>query len=141
MRIHSLLLGLAISCLSSVAGAETLVACQYTQSKGYKFETGHWNSVNFSVKKPFFLKIKDGGVLDSKAMEGIGFSVQTTTCSKAFGYGIYPDTVSCQDATDFMTFNTSTLEGARASLGGASIPTAEGSRDTVAVALFTCQKI
>ena len=121
--------------LSLPIQAQSIVACQFTNSDGYRWSNGKWSNAKFKLEKPFFMKINQDGIIELDSINNL--IIGATECKRVWRH-IKPENVMCIGSMDFVSFNTKTMEGATSYIGGA---TQEGDRDTISTALFTCQKM
>lgn len=136
MRILNILVYATSLLATFSAEADTVLACQYTNSGGFNYKNQRWTSSAFILEKPFFIKIKDDGLVDPVSLSSI--NMHGSDCKRAWS-SINPEQISCSSSIKFMQFNTKTLEGSSASLYGSV--NSGNERDSVVVSLFGCQKM
>ncbi len=132
-KILPLLLGLLAA---TTVHAQTVLACQFTESGGYIYRSGRWQLTGFTLDKPFFMRLQPDGVLDPSSLAGLGMTYNIE-CNKPYGHR--PEFVRCAGNSDFLIFSTKTLAGATSVLHGAASDTA--SRDTLSINAFSCQRM
>jgi hypothetical protein len=119
-----------------IGQAQQILACQYTHAEGFKYHNRGWSSSKFKLDKPFFIKIKDDGLIDISSIEKLIVGIRS--CERTLPYS-RPEVVMCIGSLDFLGFNTKTLEGAKTYIAASTQDSNE--RDTIFTEIFTCQKI
>lgn len=132
-KIYLVLLGLLAA---ASVHAQTVLACQFTESGGYIYRNNRWQLTSFTLDKPFFMKLQSDGVLDPSSLAGLGMTYNIT-CNRPYNHR--PEFVRCSGNSDFLIFSTKTLAGSTSVLHGAA---SEGSnRDTLSINTFSCQRM
>lgn len=120
---------------TALADEVEIFACQYTQASGFQWQGEHWIQGEFETRPPFFLKAKNGRLVDHP-VEILGFdpgcSVNRPTENLETCHG---------RAGQALHFNHITFKGAAATLFGGGEGEGEVDRDSVVVTLFVCQKM
>jgi hypothetical protein len=65
--------------------AQTVYACQYTDSTGFVFQNERWQTTEFKLREPFFLRLGTDEVPDAASLKAIEFSPTSTSCSQQLG--------------------------------------------------------
>jgi hypothetical protein len=132
-KIFVLLMGLLSV---AVVQAQTVLACQFTESGGYIYRNGRWQLTSFTLDKPFFIRLQADGVIDPSSLAGAGMTYNIE-CSRPYSHR--PEFVRCAGNSDMMIFSTRTLAGSTSALHGAA--SEGGNRDTLSINPFTCQRM
>jgi hypothetical protein len=123
---------LASAPVTSAQSQDYTLACQYVAAGGLHWESGRWRATGFNLRTPFFLAISNGRIVPSSAQVAIGtFEVNCVggpmeSCTSPVG--------------DTIFFDHELMEGAAARLF-VHPPLANGSRDSLSVAYFICQRM
>ena len=136
MKIIQILIYACSLLIAFPVRADTVLACQYTESAGFIYKNEKWVNTQFIIAKPFFIKLTNNGFIDESSLQSI--NIRGGVCKLTWS-SIDPEEISCYNTLRFLRFNTKTLEGSVASLGG-SVQTGN-ERDTIAISLFNCQKM
>lgn len=114
-----------------------MLACQYIDSNGFFSENGRWSRAGFNNDPPFFLKVVDGQLDETSIAAFLG--VDRLVCLSP---PLDSDLQTCvDDLGGALHFRHSSGNGAEAQMFGASQHSSDARRDTVAVRLFTCQRM
>jgi hypothetical protein len=114
--------------------AQTVYACQYTDSTGFVFQNERWQTTEFKLREPFFLRLGTDEVPDAAGLKAIEFSPTSTSCRSAGSLLL----CSGIDGSS-LVFNRKTGSGAMSSIFGASMTGLN--RDTPNIFLFRCRKM
>ena len=137
-KILALLILTIFSCTSQ---AQQVLACQFSESTGFKSNPGRWSSANFLIGKPFFLRINNDELIDKKSLENLLFYPDDTVCKKYNSRNAGLRTACVEiDSGNGIVLSLETLTGAVSALSGAASSNVT-KRDDVSVSLFNCQKM
>jgi hypothetical protein len=128
--------------LAGASQAQQILACQFTDSNGFNWESGRWVRSAFKNSKPFFVRLDNTQNIDPKSLETdvLFFYAGDTVCKKFMSpkSGLR---VGCSepDSGNSIVINLETLAGAHSLISGAASKSL--TKDSVAVKLFECQKM
>jgi len=134
---------LAIAALIAVtqsAGAQTY-ACQFTDSAGFT-DTGSWKISRFNLEKPFFLKFENGNTTAESAGIVLLSSGTQTECKADIATAPNFLRIStCSTIGAVLIWSPDSGNGSLARLYGGFQRSTDKVKDTVTVALFSCQRM
>ncbi len=125
-----------------VVGGEVVYACQYTNSAGFRWENGRWESPRFNPDSPFFLTTINNNLAEESVAASLKIHRSTVACHDPIKNDRFGDIQTCSSSIGMVvTFSVTNMNGAVARTLGGAMPTDFPENDDLEVAPFICTKV